>query len=920
VLTVSIKLSSTLHKLGAIAGLAALFAFSGAAHAAGEANGKVLYNQVVSGLNCSNSGCHGTDPTLGKNKILNGKSASVIQSAINNNTGGMGVFSVFTAAQITDIAAYITNPAAANGAPIATPSVTTLNFPTAVAVNSASAASPFTITNTGTAALVISTVTSNTADFTVSGTCANATVAVNANCTINVVFNPKAAGALTGGVTIKHNAGTLSTTVALTGTGTGTPAVTVAPASLAFGTIIQGTPSAAQTATVTNTGTSNLIFSGLALTGTDAGDFSLGNAAGSCTATSNLAPAAKCTVVVTFTPKTAVAKTASVSITHNATGSPTAIALTGSGGAANPAITATPAALPAFGSTTLGTSAATQQISLKNTGQAPMTFSSFAWSGTNAADFSQTNMCPVSPATLAVGASCTVTVGFTPAAPLGTAARSATLTVNSNASNSPALAIAATGTAVTASVPSIIHSPAGNVTFSATTVNTSATAKAVTLTNNGQAPLTISGITLGGTNAAEFSQTNTCTAPLAVNGTCVVTVGFKPTTVGTGKTATVTVASNASNNASYPITVTGDAVASPVASISSNTTSLTFASTTVGASAATQTLTVTNTATANAAGQSAALSITGVTVTGANAADFTQTNTCPASLAAAATCTITVKFSPAAVGARAANVAIASNASNAASYVVGLSGTGTAAPTPAMTPSVTTLAFGNQLSTTSATQSVTITNTGSADLTVTKAVASNATFTVANLCTAAVAPNGTCIINVTFTPTAAGAISGSLTISGTNVTDAIVSLSGTGTVSTGTGADAVNGQKLYDKNCAGCHGSNPASNISNILRGLDGKKTQSAINGGVASMKTPELLALTTKELNDITAYIGAQAGQPTTPISTDPSAPGAAPGVATNVGGGGCTIGTTNTPFDPLLILMAGISLALIVRRQIKR
>lgn len=541
-----------------------------------------------------------------------------------------------------------------------------------------------------------------------------------------------------------------------------------------------------------------------------------------------------------------------------------------------------------------------------------MTFSSFAWSGTNAADYSQTNTCPVSPSTLAVSGTCTVTVSFKPTA---AGARTATMTVNSDASNTPALAISMTGTATTAATPSIT-SNVTSLNFSATTINTSATAQAITVTNNGQAALAISAVSLGGTNPTEFSQTNNCPASLAVNASCTVTVGFKPTTVGS-KSASLTVASNASNAASYNIGLTGNAVAAPVPSITSNVTTLTFPSTTINTSAATQTVTITNNATPNAAGQSAALSISSISLSGGNAGDFSQTNNCPASLAAAASCTVTVGFKPLAVGASAASLTIASNASNAPSYVVGLSGTGAAVPMPAVTLDMTTMDFGNQLlNTASANQTITVTNSGNANLSIATVTSNSAMFKVANNgCIAAVAPAGTCTIDVNFTPTATGTQSGKLTISATGISDSVVNLSGSGVASNTSGADAINGQKLYTANCAGCHSAAPSmSDPLRVHKGASAQVTKTAINANMGGMGS--LSSLTTQNLNDIAAYIAAQTAQsPTLMTGT-----GGTGGTSTNVGGGGCTVGTTDSPFDPLLLLMAGISLFVLVRRQSKR
>lgn len=100
---------------------------------------------------------------------------------------------------------------------------------------------------------------------------------------------------------------------------------------------------------------------------------------------------------------------------------------------ATPTATFTPSSL-SFSSQGVGTTSASQGISLSNTGTATMNISSIVVAGTNPGDFSQTNTCS---STLAVSSSCTINVTFTP--PI-VGARSANITVTSDASNSPTVA------------------------------------------------------------------------------------------------------------------------------------------------------------------------------------------------------------------------------------------------------------------------------------------------------------------------------------------------------------------------------------------------------------------------------------------------------------------------------------------------
>jgi hypothetical protein len=121
------------------------------------------------------------------------------------------------------------------------------------------------------------------------------------------------------------------------------------------------------------------------------------------------------------------------------------------------------------------------------------------------------------------------------------------------------------------------------------------------------------------------------------------------------------------------------------ATLSLSPASLTFASQEVHTSSAAQTVTVTNSGTA-------AASVSSIAASG----DFAQTNTCGTSIAAGASCSVSVTFTPTASGSRTGNVTITSNASNSPTTVA-LSGTGAS-------PTSTNLAAGKATSESSHTQ------------------------------------------------------------------------------------------------------------------------------------------------------------------------------------------------------------------------
>jgi hypothetical protein len=113
-------------------------------------------------------------------------------------------------------------------------------------------------------------------------------------------------------------------------------AAALSPTSLSFAAQTVGTASAAQTVTVTNTGGTAFAISAAGRGGTDPGDFATSN--DHCTG-ATIAPAATCTIAATFTPAAAGTRTATLTFTDNAPGSPHTLALTGEGSA--PAVGAT---------------------------------------------------------------------------------------------------------------------------------------------------------------------------------------------------------------------------------------------------------------------------------------------------------------------------------------------------------------------------------------------------------------------------------------------------------------------------------------------------------------------------------------------------------------------------------------------------
>jgi FG-GAP-like repeat/Abnormal spindle-like microcephaly-assoc'd, ASPM-SPD-2-Hydin/Divergent InlB B-repeat domain len=312
-----------------------------------------------------------------------------------------------------------------------------------------------------------------------------------------------------------------------------------------------------------------------------------------------------------------------------------------------PAVTLSPTSL-SFGTVAIGVTSAGKTVTLKNTGTASLTITAIAITGTNAADFAQTHTCGSS---LAVGASCTFSIKFKPTA---SGTRTAVLSITDSAAGSPQK-VALSGVGTTAKL-----SPT-TLNFGTVAIGVTSAAKSVTLTNVGTTALTITAIAITGTNAGDFSQTHTCVSLLGAGTSCTISIKFKPTASG-ARTAALSITDNAVGSP-QKATLSGTGTTAKL-----SPTSVNFGSVSVGVTSAAKTVTLTNVG-------ATTLTITGIAITGTNAGDFSQTHTCGSSLAAGASCTISVKFKPAATGARSAALAISDNAAGSPQKVT-LSGTG----------------------------------------------------------------------------------------------------------------------------------------------------------------------------------------------------------------------------------------------------
>lgn len=210
-------------------------------------------------------------------------------------------------------------------------------------------------------------------------------------------------------------------------------AVTLNPVKLTFPIKVVGKTSVPQSVTLQNTGNGTLTISNIAITGTNAADFSIQ----SKTCGSSVAPGTKCTFTVVFTPTGKDTRTAAVTITDNAANSPQSVPLTGKG----TFVSLSPNTWN-FGSQKVGTQSATKTFTVTNTNTVTLNISSIKLGGTNPGDFKITGKTCGS--TLGAKASCKVTAAFKPTA---TGARTANINISDDGGASPQpIMLSGTGT------------------------------------------------------------------------------------------------------------------------------------------------------------------------------------------------------------------------------------------------------------------------------------------------------------------------------------------------------------------------------------------------------------------------------------------------------------------------------------------
>jgi len=559
-----------------------------------------------------------------------------------------------------------------------------------------------------------------------SGTATEETLSPNASCEFAISFEPEIGGTLSGSLVLTDtnlNAsapGYASQSILLTGTVIRlTPTITWAtPAAINYGTALSGTQLDASSSV--------------------AGTFAYSPAAGT------ILQAGSNELSVTFTPtNTADYTTATSDVTLVVNPIP---------------IVSLSATSLVFGNEAVGSASAPQSVTLTNTGDAPLSISSIAVTGADASSFVFANTCGSS---LAEGANCSIHGHF---APIAAGALTASITITENASGSPRnISLSGIGLRPAVSLS------ASSLSFGSQTVGTASASQWVTLTSSGDAPVLITSIGVTGADASSFDFANNCGNSLAVGASCSIHGHFAPAAAG-ALTAAITITDNAAGSP-HSVAMSGTGLG-PAVSLSAA--SLTFGMQGIGTASLSQAVALTNTG-------NEPLTIASIGVTGADASSFDFANSCGATLAVGAACSIHGHFAPTAVGALTAAIVITDNAAGSP-HSVALNGTGLG---PTVSLSAASLTFGSQaVGTASVSQAVTLANTGNEALSITSIKVTGAdasSFDFANDCGTSLAAGANCSIHGHFGPTTGGALSAAITIvDNAGNSPQSIALSGTG--------------------------------------------------------------------------------------------------------------------------------------------
>ena len=577
---------------------------------------------------------------------------------------------------------------------------------------------------------------------------------LNADRTITATYAPTARGLRECTVNV-HDAGTMTVLTSFQVRGTGVAPVIAATPLTSFGAVrfnnAAAVHSATRTLTVENNGDSgqDLEISSISFIGADAGDY-----ASSGTFPTTIAAGAQASFTITFDPSDAGASSATLRIATNDPATPTTdLAVSGTGATA--VITVGDVA---FGTVNQGSSA-NGSITISNTGsgtrgQLSVTQAAFTTNGGNWFSFGSGIGCTGSTMTCALSlgiTSATANVPVVCSPPAGASGSQSAMVTFTSDSDSGGDSVAMLSCTAGRADIAVVTTP---LAFGDQLINTTSTAQTVMVTNSGNIALTYS-LALAGANPGQFQFTGpgncTSSCTLAANSSAMVSVAFRPTTVG-AKSASLTVTATNDPDTTTPFSVplSGTGV-SPVSSPSATT--LAFGNVDVGDTSAGQMLTVTNTG-------SYPLTISAARLV-SGAADYTVTGAMTGTglsivLQPTQSATWTIACKPSAMGARNGTFQLTSNHDGTAGTQqnVTLTCTGLQGVLAFIAPPANPYDFGGVRENETRMQNFTLRNTGNTTVTnITVAFTGTGTgYTVMPTTIASIAAGAQVTVTATFAP------------------------------------------------------------------------------------------------------------------------------------------------------------------------
>ena len=488
-------------------------------------------------------------------------------------------------------------------------------------------------------------------------------------CILRTTFSPTADVISTPGATLSvaHSAFGSPNVIQLNGSTIPGPRIQLSSTSLPAVEATVGSSAAMQTVLVYNAGTTALQFSAFNLGGAAGRDFERGGtcSTGTLLQVGSINSSTSCTIELTFKPTSLGTRNATLTIVSNAINQPTVIiGVSGNGVSPAPLVDLSSSGPLDFGLQTVAGIYPARSVRLTNAGTAPLSIAGLVVEG--AAFANSANPCP---ATLAIRASCTINITFTPTA--AEISYAGTLRVISNAAGSPhSVVLAGRGTAAAIPILEWTSPALTRLDFGPVSAGTVSATQSVTFVNRGPGGVNLSVINAIGLDAAAFSvSTSGCsvTVPLFQDIPCRVDIIFAPGSSGS-KSAALQIIS--SGSAPATLTLTGTGLGNPATGLALSATAMTFDAIRVGAQSAPAELTLSGTG-------AGAVNITGLQISGPYVLQSKTCATAPFSLAAGSSCTMTVTFEPNSEGSAAGMLRVTNDATPAVREIA-LNGTGQA--------------------------------------------------------------------------------------------------------------------------------------------------------------------------------------------------------------------------------------------------